>query len=42
MTESPVISHGNFTEEKTRYEYAKTVAEFLDTVGYDDGSGLLQ
>ena len=29
------------TNEKERYERTKTVAEFLDTVGYDDCSGLL-
>jgi hypothetical protein len=44
-----IVSHIGITicERKTGYEHAvckddSAVAEFLDTVGYGDGSGLLQ
>jgi hypothetical protein len=40
---APVISARQLSsQEKRKYERTKTFAEFLDTVGYGDGSGLLQ
>jgi hypothetical protein len=40
---APVISARQLSsEEKRKYERSKTFAEFLDTVGYGDGSGLPQ